>query len=168
MQKTFDFYRSTNGRLAATLDQEDSYGRYLKRVESILDRKPQVDRSPSQYMGFLNKCREVSRNHRSQEYLAQLNADNQILLGRIVETKNRQAERQEARHLLAMHEKRFREQQQINEENKRIALRVIQQGSTLQLRHSDWTRPLKPNSEKSFYESRVKERQLPKLLPARN
>jgi hypothetical protein len=63
-----------------------------------------------------------------------------------------------------MHEKRYREQQQINEENKRIALRVIQQESKVQVRHSDWTHPLKRNSEKSFYESRVKDRKLPKLL----
>ncbi len=32
MQKTFDFYRSTNSRLAASLDQEDQYERYLKRI----------------------------------------------------------------------------------------------------------------------------------------
>lgn len=89
MQKTFDFYRSTNTRLAATLDQEDRYGRYLKRVEDIVDKKPKIDHSASQYMGFLNKCHEVSRNHRSQQYLAQLNINNQILLSKIVSTKNR-------------------------------------------------------------------------------
>jgi hypothetical protein len=92
MQKTFDYYRSTNGRLAATLDQEDRYGRYLKRMESIVDKKPQLDHSVSQYMGFRNKCREVSHNHHSQEYLAKLNSDNQILLGKIVCTKNRRTE----------------------------------------------------------------------------
>jgi hypothetical protein len=131
MQKTFDYYRSTNARLAATLDQEDRYGRYLKRVESIVDKRPKVDHSVSQYMGFLNKCHEVSRNHRSQQYLSQLNTDNQILLGKIVNTRNRKTEPVEDHRLLAMHEKRCREQQQINEENKRIALRVIQQGSKL-------------------------------------
>ena len=57
MQKTFDYYRSTNGRLAASLDQEDNYEKYLKRVENIVSKKPQIDFSTTQYMSFLNKCR---------------------------------------------------------------------------------------------------------------
>ena len=57
MQKTFDYYRSTNGRLAASLDQEDNYEKYLKRVEDIVKKKPQIDFSTTQYMSFLNKCR---------------------------------------------------------------------------------------------------------------
>ncbi len=57
MQKTFDYYRSTNGRLAASLDQEDNYEKYLKRVENIVSKKPQIDFSTTQYMNFLNKCR---------------------------------------------------------------------------------------------------------------
>jgi len=32
MKKTFDYYRSTNGRLHAALDNEDHYTRYLKRI----------------------------------------------------------------------------------------------------------------------------------------
>jgi hypothetical protein len=80
MRKTFYYYRSTNSRLAATLDQEDNYEKYLRRVEEIVNKKPQLDLSTSQYMDFLNKCREVSRNHRSQEYLTRINTDNEILL----------------------------------------------------------------------------------------
>jgi hypothetical protein len=66
MQKTFDFYRSTNSRLADSLDQEDQYERYLKRIEMIVGKKPQLDLSNSHYMSFLNRCKEVARNHRSQ------------------------------------------------------------------------------------------------------
>ncbi len=47
MPKTFDYYRSTNSRLHATLDQEDSYSRYLKRIETIVSRKPRPDVSSS-------------------------------------------------------------------------------------------------------------------------
>ena len=57
MRKTFDYYRSTNNRFAATLDQEDNYGKYLKRIEDIVSKKPQPDISMTQYMGFLNKCK---------------------------------------------------------------------------------------------------------------
>jgi len=57
MSKNFDFYRSTNSRLHAALDQEDSYTRYLKRIEYIVDRKPRVDQSSSYYMGFLNRVK---------------------------------------------------------------------------------------------------------------
>ena len=32
MQKTFDYYRSTNTRSYANLDHEDDYTRYLKRI----------------------------------------------------------------------------------------------------------------------------------------
>jgi hypothetical protein len=38
-----------------------------------------------------------------------------------------------------MHEKRYRELEKINQENRRIALRVIRQGSKLNLRTSDWS-----------------------------
>ena len=40
-------------------------------------------------MGFLNKCREVSRNYKSQEYLSQISNDNQILLEKIVNAKKK-------------------------------------------------------------------------------
>jgi hypothetical protein len=131
MPKTFDYYRSTNGRLHATLDQEDNYGRYLKRIEMIVNKKPNPDFSTSQYMTFLNKCRLTSKNHRSQEKLSQINTENQILLDKIICTKKRTANHSEERHLLAMHEKRFRVQERINEENKRIALRVVNQESKI-------------------------------------
>jgi hypothetical protein len=90
-------------------------------------------------MGFLNKCKEVSRSHKSQEYLTQINTDNQILLEKIVNAKKRRHDKIEDRYMLAMHEKRCREQEKINEENKKIALRVIQQGSTIDLRRTDWS-----------------------------
>ena len=61
-------------------------------------------------MGFLNKCREVSRNHKSQEYLNQVSTDNQILLEKIVNAKKKRTEKVEERYTLALHEKRYREQ----------------------------------------------------------
>lgn len=66
MPKTFDYYRSTNSRLHAALDQEDTYDRYLKRIEVIVSRKPKIDLSASHYMSFLNKCHQRSNSHRSQ------------------------------------------------------------------------------------------------------
>ena len=66
MQKTFDFYRSTNHRSYANLDHEDDYTRYLKRIEQIVSKKPQLDLSNTRYMNFLNKCHAKSNNHKSQ------------------------------------------------------------------------------------------------------
>lgn len=154
MQKTFDYYRSTNGRLAASMDQEDNYEKYLRRIEDIVSKKPQPDFSTSQYMGFLNKCKEISRNHKSQEYLTQISTDNQILLEKIVNAKKRRADKPEDRYTVALHEKRYREQLKINEENRRIALRVIRQGSKLNLRTSDWSlnkESPRRVTEKTFY-----------------
>lgn len=94
MQKTFDFYRSTNSRLAASLDQEDQYERYLKRIETIVGKKPQLDLSNSHYMSFLGRCKEAARNHRSQEALQQVSSENQILLEKIVNAKKRRHDKQ--------------------------------------------------------------------------
>lgn len=166
MAKTFDYYRSTNARLHATLDQEDNYSRYLKRIETIVSRKPRPDLSSSQYMSFLNKCHQRSNSHRSQEQLTQITSENQILLDKIIGAKKRKIEKLDDRYMLAMHEKRFRWQDQINQENKKIALRVIQQESTLDNRNKEPVIRESPrrSAEKTFYESRVKERKLPKLI----
>lgn len=56
-KSTFDTYKSTNLRLHNKLSQADEYEGYLKRIESIVDRKRQQDRSPAFYMTFLNKSR---------------------------------------------------------------------------------------------------------------
>ena len=93
MHKTFDYYRSTNPRLAASLDQEDDYERYVKRIEGIVSKKPRPDISMTQYMGFLNKCKEISKNHKSHQYLSQLSNDNQILLEKIINAKKRRPEK---------------------------------------------------------------------------
>jgi hypothetical protein len=74
MKKTFDYYRSTNNRLHAALDNEDHYSRYLKRIENIVNKKPRLDLSTSHYMGFLNRCHVRSNNHRSAENLHQINS----------------------------------------------------------------------------------------------
>jgi hypothetical protein len=118
-------------------------------------------------MGFLNKVREISKNHRSLEQLSQISSENQILLEKIVQAKKRAPLKMEDKYALAMHEKRYREQERINEENKKIALRVISQNPTVDNRSSDWSgereSPRRIN-EKTFYESRLKDRKLPKLL----
>lgn len=54
-------------------------------------------------MGFLNKCREVSRNHKSHEYLNQISTDNQILLEKIVNAKKKRTDKVEERYTLALH-----------------------------------------------------------------
>jgi hypothetical protein len=110
MQKTFDYYRATNSRLHAALDHEDNYKRYLKRIEHIVDKKPRPDLSSSYYMGFLNRIHVRSNNHRSQEQLLRINSHNQILLDKIISAKKRPTQVPEDRYMLAMHEKRFREQ----------------------------------------------------------
>ena len=74
MQKTFDYYRSTNPRSYANLDHEDDYSRYLKRIDSIVNKKPQLDMSNTRYMNFLNKWHVRSNNHKSQENLTQVNS----------------------------------------------------------------------------------------------
>lgn len=43
---SFDTYKSTNLRLHNKLSQADEYEGFLKRVESIVDRKQRQDRSP--------------------------------------------------------------------------------------------------------------------------
>ena len=58
-----------------------------------MNKKPQIDFTTTQYMNFLNKCREVSRNYKSQEYLTQLSNDNQILLEKIVNAKKKRHEK---------------------------------------------------------------------------
>lgn len=131
MSKTFDYYRSTNCRLHASLDQEDNYQRYLKRIERIVAKKPKVDLSTSHYMSFANKCHERSNSHRSQQHLSAINSENQILLDKIINAKKRKLDKLEDRYMLAMHEKRFRWQEMVNEQNKKIALRVIQQCSKI-------------------------------------
>jgi hypothetical protein len=93
MQKTFDYYHSTNSRLHVKLNHEDNYTRYLKRIERIVDKKPRPDFTTSQYMTFLNKCHQRSNNHRSQEHLSQINGENQILLDKIISTRTRRIER---------------------------------------------------------------------------
>ena len=65
MQKTFDYYRATNHRLAASLDQDHLYQRYLDRVDRIVRQKRRPDLSTSMHMGSLNKFHEVARQHRS-------------------------------------------------------------------------------------------------------
>lgn len=170
MPKTFDYYRSTNSRLHAALDQEDNYSRYIKRIETIVSRKPRLDLSSSQYMSFLNKCHQRSNSHRSQEHLTQINSENQILLDKIIGAKKRKVEKLDDRYMVAMHEKRFRWQEQINQENRKIALRVIQQTSTIDSRSREPQVRESPrrSAEKTFYESRVKERKLPKLMEMRS
>ena len=61
MQKTFDYYRSTNHRLAASNDQENLYQRYLQRLESIVTKKPSPDLSNKTHMTSLNKFHQVAR-----------------------------------------------------------------------------------------------------------
>lgn len=56
-KSTFDTYKSTNDRLHNKLAQADEYEKFLKRIESIVDRKRKVDRSSDFYMTFLNKSR---------------------------------------------------------------------------------------------------------------
>lgn len=70
--RTFDFYRSTSPRLATNIDKEDDYARYLKRIEQIVNKKPNIDFSVTKHMKFLNKIKEASRNHQSVEYLGKL------------------------------------------------------------------------------------------------
>jgi hypothetical protein len=73
--------------------------------------------------------------------------------------------------MLALHEKRFRDLEKINEENKRIAVRIIKQGSLLRLRSGEdigARESPKRVCEKTFYESRVKDRKLPKLVEIRS
>jgi hypothetical protein len=71
---TFDTYKSTNDRLHNKLAQTDEYEKFLKRIESIVDRKKKIDRSPEFYMTFLNKSREKSNKQKSleKEYVVQL------------------------------------------------------------------------------------------------
>lgn len=174
MEKTFDYYRSTNGRLHAVLDQEDHYARYLRRIERIVDKKPLLDRSPSLHMGFRNKCREISRVHQSNEKVTGINQENQLLLDKIIHVKNRKNDKfATENYSLALYERRFREQEKINEENRKIALRVISQQSKIDLsrpkEYDSRSRAESPrrSTEKSFFESRVKERKLPKLMQLR-
>lgn len=89
MSRTFDFYRSTNSRLHVALDQEDNYERYLRRIEKIVDKKPSQDMSSSFYMGFLNKIKQVSRSHHSSEKSMSITSENQHLLNKILDVKNR-------------------------------------------------------------------------------
>jgi hypothetical protein len=88
-------------------------------------------------MSFLNKCHLRSNSHRSQEQLTQISSENQILLDKIIGAKKRKIEHIEDRYMLAMHEKRFRWQESINQENRKIALRVIQQTSTVDNRSKE-------------------------------
>ena len=71
-----------------------------------------------------------------------------------------------------MHEKRFRDQEKVIEENKKIAMRVIHQSSTIKNRSKENASTDKESPrrmhEKTFYESRIKERKLPKLLEMRS
>lgn len=103
MSRTFDYYRSTNSRLAAILDQEDNYGKYVKRVDSIVNKKPHIDMSTSQYMRFMNKVRDTARRHHSQEKLNQMNSENQILLDKIINARRKKEEKIEDKYMLAMH-----------------------------------------------------------------
>lgn len=65
MQKTFDYYRSTNHRLAASTDQENLYQRYLQRLETIVAKKPSLNLSSKTHMTSLNKFHQLARQHRS-------------------------------------------------------------------------------------------------------
>ena len=87
MQRTFDYYGSTNHRLAASTEQDHLYQRYLQRVESIVTKKPHPNLSSSFRMTSLNKFHEVSRKHRSHVRLSTISTDNQILLNKIESVK---------------------------------------------------------------------------------
>jgi len=113
-------------------------------------------------MTFLNQCHQRSNHHRSQEHLTQISTHNQLLLDKIVKAKKTHNPKQEDRYMLALHEKRFRELEKINSENRKIALRVVQQTATIDnRRHSVSAEREEKQSprriqEKTFYESRVK------------
>jgi len=99
--------------------------------------------------------------------------ENQILLEKIITAKKRKTEKGQERYTLAMHEKRWREQDKIHEENKKIASRVLQQTATIHHKNVPSTpKQLRESpsrvQQKTFYESRVKERKLPKLVDMRS
>ena len=72
MPKTFEVYRANNPRVHNLLNQSDEYNGYLKRIDSIVDKKPTQDTSSKFYMTFLHKTKYVARNHKSAEHDSQI------------------------------------------------------------------------------------------------
>ena len=122
-------------------------------------------------MKELNQWRMKARTHQSQEVLARIAGENQILLNKIIRAKDEERGKAEERQPLAVHEKRVREQERINQENKRIAMRVINQRATLKKSQSGWMPNrdrTKPTASQSFYQHTLNSRALPKLVPSKH
>lgn len=167
---SFECLRSINNQLHNKLSQENEYESYLKRIDRIVDRKPFRDSSPEFYMNFLNRCKQVSKNHKDSEQVVKIVHENKLLLSKIIEARDKKMAPPSQSYHLAMYEKRNREIEKINDENVQIAKRITEQYSNLRKSLYATKHPGKNRSaeKKTVYAgwnySPIKERKLPKLV----
>jgi hypothetical protein len=120
-----------NHQLHNKISQEEEYECYLKRVRKIVGKKPRFDDSPQIYMTNLHRWKDSSSEYRKGRVLNKQKIENQALLSKIAQRKERKFPHLGQTYFLAIHEKRNREMERISHENKRIANKITQEESVL-------------------------------------